>query len=219
MDRNTILKQIKDLIKFSKDLGFKDAKLVDGETIVKVDGEGFEIGKLLQVVTPDGLIPAPAGEHTTEEGVKINVDEAGIITTIEEVKLAEEDKDKETKPATEEMSYDDDKKKEEDMKEEDEDKKKEDMEEEVKKEEMRKKYEVLEKRVAEVEKMMNEMLPIIKESAEFSNVVLSKLNTFVNDTPATMEFTSLKSEYKQMVKDNKTNSYSVMENIKNIRKK
>ena len=57
--------------------------LVDG-TEVKVEGE-LEVGKALVVVTTEGDIPAPAGIHMTESNKLITVDEAGVITQIEEV--------------------------------------------------------------------------------------------------------------------------------------
>ena len=58
-------------------------KLVDG-TEVKVEGE-LEVGKALVVTTEEGDIPAPAGQHVTESNNVITVDEAGVITQIEEV--------------------------------------------------------------------------------------------------------------------------------------
>ena len=57
--------------------------LVDG-TEVKVEGE-LEVGKALVVVTAEGDIPAPAGVHQTESNNLITVDEAGVISQIEEV--------------------------------------------------------------------------------------------------------------------------------------
>ena len=58
------------------------AELVDG-TKVHVDGE-FEVGEQLHVVAEDGeFTPAPEGEHTTTDGMKITVDAAGVITAIE----------------------------------------------------------------------------------------------------------------------------------------
>jgi len=57
--------------------------LVDG-TEVKVEGE-LEVGKPLFVATAEGDIPAPAGIHQTQSDMLITVDEAGIITQVEEV--------------------------------------------------------------------------------------------------------------------------------------
>lgn len=203
MDRKNILKQIKNLIKFS-DHKFIDAKLVDNETIVQAEGETFEVGSQLSLVTPDGLIPAPAGEHTTLEGVKIYVDEAGIITEIETVELGDM-VEPEIPAAVEETLAE--------------------VDEEVQVEDenvenmYKKKMEEMEARIAEVEKMMNEMLPVVKQASEFSNDVLSKLDTFVKETPAEVQFSSIKSEYKEFVRDNKDKKSSGLEGIKNIRKK
>ena len=203
MDRKNILKQIKNLIKFS-DHKFIDAKLVDNETIVQAEGETFEVGGQLSLVTPDGLIPAPAGEHTTLEGVKIYVDEAGIITEIETVELGDM-VEPEIPAAVEETLAE--------------------VDEEVQVEDenvenmYKKKMEEMEARIAEVEKMMNEMIPVVKQASEFSNDVLSKLDTFVKETPAEVQFSSIKSEYKEFVRDNKERKLSGLEGIKNIRKK
>lgn len=58
-----------------------EAKLVDG-TIVKYDTPELVIGSMLTVVTPDGEFPAPAGEHTLENGTVVTVDETGKVTEI-----------------------------------------------------------------------------------------------------------------------------------------
>lgn len=57
-------------------------KLADGKTVV--EAEEFVVGADLAVVAEDGSkSPAPAGEHVTESGKKIVVDEAGKIVSIE----------------------------------------------------------------------------------------------------------------------------------------
>ena len=67
------------------------ATLEDGVTKVHVDGE-FAPGEQLHVVAEDGsFVPAPEGTHTTEDGMKITVDAAGVITTVEEKVEAEEE--------------------------------------------------------------------------------------------------------------------------------
>ena len=58
-----------------------EAKLVDG-TIVKYDTPELVIGSMLTVVTPDGEFPAPAGEHTLENGTVVTVDETGKVIEI-----------------------------------------------------------------------------------------------------------------------------------------
>jgi hypothetical protein len=57
--------------------------LVDG-TEVYVEGE-FAIGEALFVITDEGLVPAPEGTHETSDGFIVNVDAAGIITSIEPI--------------------------------------------------------------------------------------------------------------------------------------
>jgi len=58
---------------------FDEAKLADG-TIVGTDGD-FEVGKKLYVKDAENnWVQAPVGEHTTESGITIVVDEEGLIT-------------------------------------------------------------------------------------------------------------------------------------------
>lgn len=58
-------------------------KLNDGKTLV--EAEEFAPGAELMVVAEDGSkSPAPAGEHITESGKKIVVDDAGKIVSVEE---------------------------------------------------------------------------------------------------------------------------------------
>lgn len=64
------------------------ATLVDG-TIVKVEGD-FEVGKQLVVETEEGDIPGPEGSHETTDGQIISVDAEGVIVSIEEVVVEEE---------------------------------------------------------------------------------------------------------------------------------
>lgn len=65
------------------EVALASATLVDG-TEVSVEGE-FEVGKALSVVTEEGNIAAPAGVHQLTDNRLVTVDEAGIITQIEEV--------------------------------------------------------------------------------------------------------------------------------------
>ena len=59
------------------------ANLADG-TPVHVDTD-FEVGTTLHIVQEDGtFVPAPEGEHLLEDGRKLYVDAAGVITAIEE---------------------------------------------------------------------------------------------------------------------------------------
>lgn len=62
---------------------FAEATLVDGTKVSnKADAE-FEVGQELYVITDSGEdVIAPSGEHTTESGIVVTVDEAGKITGI-----------------------------------------------------------------------------------------------------------------------------------------
>jgi len=62
---------------------FMEGVLADG-TIVKFDK--LEAGGIISVVTPDGEVPAPVGEHELEDGTIVVVSQEGVIA---EVKVAE----------------------------------------------------------------------------------------------------------------------------------
>jgi len=59
------------------------ALLKDGQTEVYSEGP-LAAGEGLFVITADGLVPAPQGTHETTEGLVIEVDENGIITSVSE---------------------------------------------------------------------------------------------------------------------------------------
>lgn len=62
------------------EVALASAKLVDGTV---VEAESFEIGFPLFVTAEDGTkSPAPAGEHTLEDGTVVTVDEQGTIVEI-----------------------------------------------------------------------------------------------------------------------------------------
>jgi hypothetical protein len=55
-------------------------KTADGEAIF--DAEAFEIGNAVFIVTEEGNIPVPMGEYMLEDGMKIEVDEQGVIVEV-----------------------------------------------------------------------------------------------------------------------------------------
>lgn len=63
---------------------FAQAKLIDGETVIEYEGETPEAGAMVQIVTEEGNVPAPAGEHELEDGVIIVITEEGIIAEVKE---------------------------------------------------------------------------------------------------------------------------------------
>jgi hypothetical protein len=56
-------------------------KTADGAAVLEADA--FEIGNAVFIVTEEGQIPVPTGEYTLEEGLKIKVDEQGVIVEVE----------------------------------------------------------------------------------------------------------------------------------------
>lgn len=92
MKAKEALEQIKSLL-FSSDAvltsevvtEFAEGVLADG-TIVKFDK--LEAGGVISIVTAEGEVPAPVGEHELEDGTIIVIAEAGIIA---EVKMIEEE--------------------------------------------------------------------------------------------------------------------------------
>jgi hypothetical protein len=68
----------------------QEAKLADGITIIKWDGELKE-GTLVSVVSEEGEIPAPTGDHELQDGRKITIEEGGMVSSIEMPKEEKED--------------------------------------------------------------------------------------------------------------------------------
>jgi len=65
-----------------KDMKMSEATLTDGTKIMS-EGEKFEVGQKLYVMTEEGeKVQAPQGEHTTESGIVITVDGEGTITGV-----------------------------------------------------------------------------------------------------------------------------------------
>lgn len=201
LNKKEILSEIKKLMSFSTDtVKFIDAK--SGENIVRVEGEDFVVGADIMVVTEDGLLPAPDGEHILEDGRTLTVS-GGKITEIElpepgeesdevvEVELEEittEEKDQEKESAMKKMA-----------------------ETEVKIEEMAKK-------IMDMEEIIKEMVASYGKVGEFTKKVEEKIDSFIKETPAEQHFKSLKSEYSEIVKSNKTTSEDSLSKIKNLRK-
>lgn len=69
-----------------------EAKLADGVTIVRWDGEELAEGTALNVVTEEGIIPAPDGTHELQDGRKIETKDGKVIM-IESAKEQEQEKE------------------------------------------------------------------------------------------------------------------------------
>ena len=81
------MSSIKELVKKHFNLvearSFAEVKTADGEITLTYEGETLAEGLDVFVVTADGNVPAPDGEHALESGVSIKV-EGGKITAIME---------------------------------------------------------------------------------------------------------------------------------------
>jgi len=87
-------------LKFNSSQKFATTKLEDGTEVTNNLDEEFKIGQELYVVGESTLTPAPAGTHTTREGLKITVDSESIIIAMEE-KTTEAPADEAGKPESE----------------------------------------------------------------------------------------------------------------------
>jgi hypothetical protein len=67
-----------------------EGKLADG-TRIFTDADAFVVGSAVQVETAEGMVMAPEGQHTLEDGNIIEVDEFGVITEIKTPEAEEEE--------------------------------------------------------------------------------------------------------------------------------
>ncbi|MFY8170055.1 MAG: hypothetical protein ACOVK2_02945 [Candidatus Fonsibacter sp.] len=208
MNKKTIIEDIKTIL-FGKEVveKFLDAK--SGDLILRVEADAFAPKLPLLVVTPEGVIPAEDGEYILEDGMILEV-KAGLI---DEISTQEEDVVVEEAPVEEVMSEEIVEETEEVMSEE------EVVVEEVVEEEPKSVLpEELLSRLEKLEKLIEEMSKENKSVSEFSKMVENKLDTFVDGTPAELEFKSIKSEYNS-IETNKNKTENNLDRIKNLRKK
>lgn len=79
MTSKEAIKKIMTILNFSEHKFF-EAKTEQG-VAMKMEDE-LEVGKVLYVVTDEGMIPAPSGIHKMEDGTEIEVDEMGSVSKI-----------------------------------------------------------------------------------------------------------------------------------------
>jgi hypothetical protein len=82
---------------------FAEGVLADG-TIVKFDR--LEVGGMISVVTEEGEVPAPVGEHELEDGTIVVVSEPGIIAELKLAESIEVEAEKEEEAPKEEEAFD-----------------------------------------------------------------------------------------------------------------
>ena len=207
LNKNEILKEIKKLMKFGDDtMNYIDAK--SGDNIVRVNGTDFTIGAELFLVTPNGLIPAPEGQHTLDDGRTLTVS-GGKITDIQEAPQEEDTNLEEgetvvieagdmTAPTTTDSG-------------------------DTSGSTASMTPEQVAMRLVECEKKITDMEQVINEMAKAygtHNMKLQeKLDQFIKSTPAEAPFQSLKSEYKNLIKERKTTEMTSLEKLREIRLK
>jgi len=79
MTSKEAIKKIMTILNFSTQKFF-ESKTEQG-VAMKMEDE-LEVGKVLYVVTDEGMIPAPAGVHKMEDGTEIETDEMGSVSKI-----------------------------------------------------------------------------------------------------------------------------------------
>ena len=79
MTSKEAIKKIMTILNFSEQKFF-ESKTEQG-VAMKMEDE-LEVGKVLYVVTDEGMIPAPAGVHKMEDGTEIETDEMGAVSKI-----------------------------------------------------------------------------------------------------------------------------------------
>lgn len=86
MEYKQILNKVKALL--SIEVILEQMKLADGVTTL--EAEAFEPGYSVGIVTPDGIVPAPVGEHETVDGMIIVVEVEGQILEVKPKATEEE---------------------------------------------------------------------------------------------------------------------------------
>jgi len=176
------------------DIEMAEAELLDG-TKVKVEGD-VAVGNKVLVEKDGEYIKAPEGQHNLSDGRVIYVDADGLINEIQtpETKAVDEEMEAvvEAAPYVDETG-------------------------EIKKEQPS--IDELMERLIKCEEMITEMGKAHEKMSEFSKVVEDKIDTFIKDTPADLEFKSMKSEFNSMIDTKKTTSESNLEAIRNLRAK
>ncbi len=156
--------QILKALGLSSEVKFEvQAKLVDG-TIIVSTADALAEGVDISVLTEDGTtIELPIGEYETEDGVTFVVEEAGVIATVGEAEVVEEEEapaEEEVVEAAEEV--------------------------EAKEEEETSKYEALEKRIEYLESVIEEMKGGAEGEEELSEETTEVETTEPSENPRTV---------------------------------
>jgi len=178
------------------DIEMAETTLMDG-TKVKVEGD-VAVGNKVLVEKDGEYVQAPEGQHNLADGKVIYVDADGLINEIQTPETKSVDEEMEI--AVEAPAYVDETA---------------GMTSSVTQE----MFGNLEKRMGELEDKIKEMEAVTKEMAKYSKSVEDKMESFVKDTPAELEFKSLKSEFNSKIVVEKKTQNDNLEAIRNLRAK
>jgi hypothetical protein len=187
---------IEETIDETADIEMAETTLMDG-TKVKVEGD-VAVGNKVLVEKDGEYVQATEGQHNLADGKVIYVDADGLINEIQTPETKSVDEEMEI--AVEAPAYVDETA---------------GMTSSVTQE----MFGGLEKRMAELEDKIKEMEAVTKEMAKYSKSVEDKIENFVKDTPAELEFKSLKSEFNSKIVVEKKTQNDNLEAIRNLRAK
>lgn len=102
MNKTTkILNEVKTLL--GMEVKLAQMKLQDGVTVI--EAESFEAGYSVGIVTPEGIVPAPVGEHILEDGRILVIEQEGVIKEIKDAQTEQPEAEMEVEvEASEEVS-------------------------------------------------------------------------------------------------------------------
>lgn len=81
-----VLNEVKTLLGLEVKLA--QMKLQDGITVI--EAESFEAGYSVGIVTEEGIVPAPVGEHILEDGRVLVIEQEGVIKEIKDAQTEEQ---------------------------------------------------------------------------------------------------------------------------------
>ncbi len=102
MNKTTkILNEVKTLL--GMEVKLAQMKLQDGVTVI--EAESFEAGYSVGIVTEEGIVPAPVGEHVLEDGRVLVIEQEGVIKEIKDAQTEQPEPEMEVEvEASEEVS-------------------------------------------------------------------------------------------------------------------
>lgn len=86
-----VLNEVKTLLGLEVKLA--QMKLQDGVTVI--EAESFEAGYSVGIVTEEGIVPAPVGEHILEDGRVLVIEQEGVIKEIKDAQTEQSESEME----------------------------------------------------------------------------------------------------------------------------